>query len=790
MQNSIRFSFLAGILVLAMSGLNQTAEAGNGSFKSGEYEFCVSVRFKATAAQISAIQSAFQRGSQILEDATDGQHRFGTIRVVNNSGASDTSEYWVNSGSGRAYATAGDYGKRGQHVMLFMASDFGAGPGAAYTVAHEHAHHSWGVLDEYSGPSGPSAECSPGPDTAALDFCLMDNFFTRGGNAVGSGFTLNEFCVAGNHDPDADTFQESANGESCWETIGSHPTRSATAPTGTPTAASPASTPVTFQTGFGGLRVVMVLDRSGSMAVQNRMTFAKRGANTFLSFLEKGDEVGVTSFSCSTRADFPLTTITGSGTSAARSAVDALSPGGGTNIGGGLQTALNQLTSQADRSCNEIIVLLSDGDHNCGLAPNAVIPALQEEAVTVLTVGVGSGISATGQANLQRVASATGGSFSRVSNSFGLVALFLRLSFESVGGDLLARVPLDMASGDSIEIPVLVEPGVDRATFALAFENTAADLDVDLRSPSGMVFDSLENTVEEIVDVNMRAFRVTSPESGVWSVLVDVGSVNPGQLEFLSFAEHPGTQLNVTVVDDDVEFPEPVVLRATPRFQGEAVVGALVEGTVLRPDGSTVSITLVDDGQHNDGMADDGVYGATFSQYSDDGTYSFELVAQSVGGSTFSGEDVFIDAGNPSNARPVPDFVRIGTATAIVTAVPDFIVATVEIGPETINLKSRGRFVTAYLELPRGFAPEDIRVSTVSITAVDGLPIAPITARAKPTEIADFDNDGIGDLMVKFNRDAIQKVLSPSMRTLRIEGFASNILFVGERAVAVIDPGK
>src|SRR3712207_6651989 len=89
---------------------------GAGTFADGMFDFCVSVRFNATDAQLEQIRTAFQNASQVLADATDGQHRFGTITIVNNSGASQTAEYWVNAGAGRAYATYGKYGFRGEHV--------------------------------------------------------------------------------------------------------------------------------------------------------------------------------------------------------------------------------------------------------------------------------------------------------------------------------------------------------------------------------------------------------------------------------------------------------------------------------------------------------------------------------------------------------------------------------------------------------------------------------------------------------------------------------------------------
>lgn len=216
-----------GILLAALFAASAPAAlAGNGTFDNGHFHFCVSVRFDASDAELQQIRTAFENASQVLADATDGQHRFGTVTIVNDSGATQSADYWVNADTGRAYATIGKYGVRGEHVMLYFDSNFqglNGADGDAYTIAHEHSHHAYGVLDEYSGPGG-DAECAAPPDTAMLSFCLMDNYFTRGGNAGGgSTYTLNEYCVASNHDPDGDTHQTNSYMSSCWELISAHP---------------------------------------------------------------------------------------------------------------------------------------------------------------------------------------------------------------------------------------------------------------------------------------------------------------------------------------------------------------------------------------------------------------------------------------------------------------------------------------------------------------------------------------------------------------------------------------
>lgn len=77
--------------------------------------------------------------------------------------------------------------------------------------------------------------------------------------------------------------------------------------------------------------------------------------------------------------------------------------------------------------------------------------------------------------------------------------------------------------------------------------------------------------------------------------------------------------------------------------------------------------------------------------------------------------------------------------------------ATIDIDPDTLNLKSRGKWITCYIELPEDYDVADIDVSTILLDT--------ISAEAHPTEIGDYDADDIADLLVKFDRSAVQEIL-------------------------------
>ncbi len=73
--------------------------------------------------------------------------------------------------------------------------------------------------------------------------------------------------------------------------------------------------------------------------------------------------------------------------------------------------------------------------------------------------------------------------------------------------------------------------------------------------------------------------------------------------------------------------------------------------------------------------------------------------------------------------------------------------ATIDINPDALNLKSKGKWITAYIEIPGGYKVNDINVSTIKLKPGE----VPVDSTA-PTTIGDYDGDGISDLMVKFNR--------------------------------------
>jgi parallel beta-helix repeat protein len=116
--------------------------------------------------------------------------------------------------------------------------------------------------------------------------------------------------------------------------------------------------------------------------------------------------------------------------------------------------------------------------------------------------------------------------------------------------------------------------------------------------------------------------------------------------------------------------------------------------------------------------------------------------------------------------------------------------------PDSLNLKSNGEWLTAYIELPEGYDVSDINVSTINLS--DSIPVDP-TASAT---IGDCDGDGISDLMVKFNRTAVivylgkedvteDETVTDYYEELTITGeLTDGTPFEGSDTIRVIDKGN
>ena len=111
--------------------------------------------------------------------------------------------------------------------------------------------------------------------------------------------------------------------------------------------------------------------------------------------------------------------------------------------------------------------------------------------------------------------------------------------------------------------------------------------------------------------------------------------------------------------------------------------------------------------------------------------------------------------------------------------------ALIDVKPDTLNLDSKGRWITTYIEFPENYDVNDIDVNTVILHNQ-------IQAEDNPTEIGDYDNDGIADIMLKFDRYAVQEILEEGDKVeINIKGeLFDGTSFEGSDTIRIIDKGK
>lgn len=191
-----------------------------------------------------------------------------------------------------------------------------------------------------------------------------------------------------------------------------------------------------------------------------------------------------------------------------------------------------------------------------------------------------------------------------------------------------------------------------------------------------------------------------------------------------------------------------------------------------------VGFTLVDNGN---------IHTYEFVQFID---YEGNLVEQVVLPPNFTSRRAFVGIVSPDHPIALVNIVEEPNDWDDVNF-DDFmffslIPTVVDIFPNTVNLKSGGRWIYAYIELPEGYTVEGIDVSTIKLEDA-------IVATSQPTAIGDYGADGINNLLVKFDRQALFVYLDgvTGEVELTLSGELSNGLhFEGSDTFFVVALGK
>ena len=165
--------------------------------------------------------------------------------------------------------------------------------------------------------------------------------------------------------------------------------------------ATPEARPATAEVRATDL--VVVLDRSGSMAAENRLPYAKEAVRSLLSRLRTEDRFALVTFDSTAVVNAELTPVTEAMRVQMGQHVHSLQPGSSTNISAGLLKARALFRGPAGARSRKVI-LLSDGEANRGLVdPQAlatIAASFAAQHAVLSTIGMGLGFNETLMASL------------------------------------------------------------------------------------------------------------------------------------------------------------------------------------------------------------------------------------------------------------------------------------------------------------------------------------------------------------------------------------------------------
>ncbi|XP_071114503.1 calcium-activated chloride channel regulator 1-like [Haliotis cracherodii] len=410
-----------------------------------------------------------------------------------------------------------------------------------------------------------------------------------------------------------------------------------------------------------GRRIVLVLDRSGSMQLNFRYFKLSQMADQIIrDILPVGTEVGIVLFSETATVLANMRVIA---SPADREELVLKLPnlsdyGGKTAIGLGLTKAIKLLKENGKSAENGRIFLISDGEENISPKVNTIFSEIVSSKVVIHTLAYSDAAAKV----LQPLSTTTGGQYSFFDESSTSTAL------AGAAERLLKDVSLCEEDDDDIEIDrraieltstqttfsreVLIDSTVGNNTRFIFTLSHGAGTEISIEDPDEAVYNSDSSEYNKDEALNIRRFLFPSTKTGTWKyTLKRISNLIENITAVVTSHPRVGSppfEVETWTSSKTFNFSGDGngVVVYTYVHQGYApIINAYVEVEVSRPH-ETLNITLKDKGILPDNTADDGVYSNYLLGFKSNSRYSMKVTVESVEGQT-----VIIKSGTALSGR-------------------------------------------------------------------------------------------------------------------------------------------
>ncbi|KAM5148090.1 calcium-activated chloride channel regulator 1-like [Mantella aurantiaca] len=568
------------------------------------------------------------------------------------------------------YGRCGEPGKYIHFTPNFLLNDsLLSGYGSRGRVlVHEWAHLRWGVYDEYNdekpyylsqygkveatrcsvdifginiiqtsqchGESCPTRPCYFDPNTGLYEqgcvFLPDTSQFMWESIMYSQALTdITVFCDLRTHNTDAPNLHNKmCNSRSTWEVILNSSDIISTPPRPGFSIPQPIFTLLQSKDRV----VTLVLDISGSMSLDNRLSRLHRAVYIFLmQIIEPSAYVGVVQFASSRSIISPLQKMDKEQREKLISLVPSSTTNEMTNICPGILAGLEENKNLHGSAQGTEIVLMTDGEDNFNTG--LCFPEIAASGATIHVVALGP----FAERMLESLAEMTGGFMFAASDNLDtndLIGVFTgaltRYGHESEQAVQLESIAQSLQPSACLSGAIYIDNTVGNDTIFLVTWQTATPR-INLQDPKGRIYDSTWFTSEDAS--NLSKFHLPGTvEKGRWDYSLCNSLTSPQVIGITvtskaAIENVPPILVNCHMNQNANTYPNPMVVYAFVSQGLMSVTGAKVIAIIEPENEKPVTLELFDSGTGPDAIKNDGIYSRYFTSFITNGKYTLKVRA-------------------------------------------------------------------------------------------------------------------------------------------------------------------